>query len=62
MRLGPDALLQTNPDLIIVRVSGFGQTGPYAPLPGFGTLVEAMSGLARSAYRRIRRRNPGCSP
>jgi crotonobetainyl-CoA:carnitine CoA-transferase CaiB-like acyl-CoA transferase len=37
MRLGPDALLQTNPDLIIVRVSGFGQTGPYAPLPGFGS-------------------------
>jgi hypothetical protein len=37
---------EANPDLIIVRVSGFGQTGPYAPLPGFGTLVEAMSGLA----------------
>jgi crotonobetainyl-CoA:carnitine CoA-transferase CaiB-like acyl-CoA transferase len=35
-----------NPDLVIVRVSGFGQTGPYAALPGFGTLVEAMSGLA----------------
>jgi hypothetical protein len=46
MGLGPDAILQANPDLIIVRVSGFGQTGPYAPLPGFGTLVEAMSGLA----------------
>src|SRR3982075_1989133 len=44
--LGPDALLEENPDVIIVRVSGFGQTGPYAPLPGFGTLVEAMSGLA----------------
>src|SRR5262249_20201376 len=44
--LGPAALLKTNPALIIVRVSGFGQTGPYAPLPGFGTLVEAMSGLA----------------
>jgi crotonobetainyl-CoA:carnitine CoA-transferase CaiB-like acyl-CoA transferase len=46
MGLGPDILLATNPDVIIVRVSGFGQTGPYAPLPGFGTLVEAMSGLA----------------
>jgi crotonobetainyl-CoA:carnitine CoA-transferase CaiB-like acyl-CoA transferase len=46
MGLGPDVLLATNPDLIVVRVSGFGQTGPYAPLPGFGTLVEAMSGLA----------------
>jgi crotonobetainyl-CoA:carnitine CoA-transferase CaiB-like acyl-CoA transferase len=44
--LGPDVLLEKNPDVIIVRVSGFGQTGPYAPLPGFGTLVEAMSGLA----------------
>ena len=38
--------LSTNPDVIIVRISGFGQTGPYAPLPGFGTLVEAMSGFA----------------
>jgi crotonobetainyl-CoA:carnitine CoA-transferase CaiB-like acyl-CoA transferase len=46
MDLGPDVLLGANPDLIIVRVSGFGQTGPYAPLPGFGTLVEAMSGFA----------------
>ena len=34
------------PRLIIVRVSGFGQTGPYARRPGFGTLVEAMSGFA----------------
>jgi crotonobetainyl-CoA:carnitine CoA-transferase CaiB-like acyl-CoA transferase len=46
MELGPDVLLKVNPRLIIVRVSGFGQTGPYAPLPGFGTLVEAMSGFA----------------
>ena len=46
MGLGPDVLLKANPDLIVVRVSGFGQTGPYAPLPGFGTLVEAMSGFA----------------
>jgi crotonobetainyl-CoA:carnitine CoA-transferase CaiB-like acyl-CoA transferase len=44
--LGPDVLLAKNPGLVIVRVSGFGQTGPYAPLPGFGTLVEAMSGFA----------------
>jgi crotonobetainyl-CoA:carnitine CoA-transferase CaiB-like acyl-CoA transferase len=44
--LGPDVLHTKNPGLIIVRVSGFGQTGPYAPLPGFGTLVEAMSGFA----------------
>jgi crotonobetainyl-CoA:carnitine CoA-transferase CaiB-like acyl-CoA transferase len=46
MGLGPDVLHGENPGLVIVRVSGFGQTGPYAPLPGFGTLVEAMSGFA----------------
>jgi crotonobetainyl-CoA:carnitine CoA-transferase CaiB-like acyl-CoA transferase len=46
MKLGPDVLLARNADLIVVRISGFGQTGPYAPLPGFGTLVEAMSGFA----------------
>jgi crotonobetainyl-CoA:carnitine CoA-transferase CaiB-like acyl-CoA transferase len=46
MGLAPDQLLARNPRLIIVRLSGFGQTGPYAQLPGFGTLVEAMSGLA----------------
>jgi crotonobetainyl-CoA:carnitine CoA-transferase CaiB-like acyl-CoA transferase len=46
MGLGPDVLHAENPGLVIVRVSGFGQTGPYAPLPGFGTLVEAMSGFA----------------
>ena len=46
MGLAPSVLHKANADLIIVRVSGFGQTGPYAPLPGFGTLVEAMSGFA----------------
>jgi len=46
MGLAPDVLHKASPNLIIVRVSGFGQTGPYAPLPGFGTLVEAMSGFA----------------
>ena len=46
MGLAPDVLLELNPDLIIVRISGFGQTGPYAQNPGFGTLVEAMSGFA----------------
>jgi crotonobetainyl-CoA:carnitine CoA-transferase CaiB-like acyl-CoA transferase len=46
MGLGPDVLHARNPGLVVVRVSGFGQTGPYAPLPGFGTLVEAMSGFA----------------
>ncbi len=46
MQLGPDVLHARNPNLLIVRISGFGQTGPYAGLPGFGTLVEAMSGFA----------------
>jgi len=46
MGLAPDVLHALNPGLIMVRVSGFGQTGPYAPRPGFGTLVEAMSGFA----------------
>ena len=46
MQLGPAVLLARNPRLIIVRVSGWGQTGPYAHKPGFGTLVEAMSGFA----------------
>ncbi len=44
--LGPDELWKTRPDLIIVRVSGYGQTGPYAKKPGFGTLVEALTGFA----------------
>ncbi|MCQ9616044.1 CoA transferase [Paenalcaligenes niemegkensis] len=46
MGLAPDLLLARNPKLIVVRVSGFGQTGPYSNLPGFGTIVEAMSGFA----------------
>ena len=46
MGLGPDALHARNPRLVIVRVSGFGQDGPYRDRPGFGTLVEAMSGFA----------------
>lgn len=44
--VGPEALLRHNPRLVLVRVSGFGQTGPYRKRPGFGTLVEAMSGFA----------------
>lgn len=46
MGFGPDALMARNPDLVVVRVSGFGQTGPYAEFPGFGTIVEGMSGYA----------------
>jgi crotonobetainyl-CoA:carnitine CoA-transferase CaiB-like acyl-CoA transferase len=44
--IGPDVLHEANPDLVIVRVSGFGQTGPYSSRAGFGTLAEAMSGFA----------------
>ena len=44
--LAPDDLLRTNPGLVILRVTGFGQTGPYAQRPGFATMAEAMSGFA----------------
>ena len=46
MGLAPAVLHARNPRLIIVRVSGFGQDGPYRERPGFGTLVEGMSGFA----------------
>ncbi len=44
--LGYDVLSKENPGLILLRVTGFGQRGPYAARPAFGTLVEAMSGFA----------------
>lgn len=44
--LSPDELHAMNPKLVILRISGWGQTGPYREKPGFGTLVEAMSGYA----------------
>ncbi len=44
--LGPDVLLERNPRLVITRVTGFGQDGPYAGRPGFATIAEAMSGFA----------------
>ena len=44
--LGPDELHAINPRLVITRVTGFGQTGPYRNRPGFATIAEAMSGLA----------------
>lgn len=44
--IGWDTLSEINPRLIMVRTTGFGQTGPYSDLPGFGTLAEAMSGFA----------------
>lgn len=44
--LGPEVLLGYRPDLVLVRVTAFGQDGPYRDRPGFATLAEAMSGLA----------------
>jgi crotonobetainyl-CoA:carnitine CoA-transferase CaiB-like acyl-CoA transferase len=44
--LGPDLLLARNPALVVTRVTGFGQDGPYAQRPGFATVAEAMSGFA----------------
>ena len=46
MGLGPGALFERNAKLIVARISGWGQTGPYRDRPGFGTLVEGMSGFA----------------
>lgn len=43
---GPDAVLAINPGIVMVRISGWGQTGPYRDRPGFGSLVEAISGFA----------------
>jgi crotonobetainyl-CoA:carnitine CoA-transferase CaiB-like acyl-CoA transferase len=44
--LGPDELLALNPGLVILRVTGYGQTGPYSAQPGFGTLAEGFSGFS----------------
>lgn len=44
--IGPQQLHEANPGLILLRLTGFGQSGPYADRPGFGTLAEAMSGFA----------------
>ena len=44
-KLGPDELLKLNPRLIVLRISGYGQTGPYRNRPGFGVVAEAMGGL-----------------
>ena len=44
--LGPDVLLARRPKLVITRITGFGQDGPYANRPGFATIAESMSGLS----------------
>lgn len=46
MGISPQRLLELNPGLVVVRISGWGQSGPYKSRPGFGTLVEGMSGFA----------------
>jgi formyl-CoA transferase len=43
--LGPDQLWEVNPRLVIARISGYGQTGPYAPRAGFASVAEAMGGI-----------------
>jgi formyl-CoA transferase len=47
-RLAPSALLELNPKLVVLRVTGYGQTGPYASQPGFGTLAEGISGFSHT--------------
>jgi len=44
-KLGPREIRERNPDVIYCRVSGYGQTGPYAPKPGFASVCEGMGGL-----------------
>jgi len=46
MGLSPRTLLEINPGLVIIRISGWGQEGPYAQRPGFGTVIEGVSGFA----------------
>jgi crotonobetainyl-CoA:carnitine CoA-transferase CaiB-like acyl-CoA transferase len=46
MGLSPEALHAINPALVIIRISGWGQDGPYAQRPGFGTVIEGVSGFA----------------
>ncbi len=43
--MAPEVLMEANPRLIVVRVSGYGQSGPYASRPGYGAIGEAMGGL-----------------
>lgn len=44
--LDPEQLISKNPKLVVLRVSGFGQSGPYSQKPGFATIAEALSGLS----------------
>jgi len=55
--IGSNVLQGRNPNLIIIRVSGWGQTGPFRDKPGFGSLVEAIPGLPRSTALAIAHRS-----
>ena len=44
--LDPEQMISRHPKLVVLRVSGFGQTGPYSQKPGFATIAEALSGLS----------------
>ena len=57
--LAPQTLRDGHPGLVMVRLTGFGQSGPYAARPGFGTLAEAMSGFAHLTGEAGR---PPCRP
>jgi formyl-CoA transferase len=57
--LGPEVLQQLNPRLIVLRISGYGQTGPWRDKPGFGVVAEAMGGLA-PPHRRAWPRTSAC--
>lgn len=46
--LAPETLLEVNPELVVVRISGYGQTGPKSHKPGFGTIAEGISGWANA--------------
>jgi crotonobetainyl-CoA:carnitine CoA-transferase CaiB-like acyl-CoA transferase len=58
-QLGPEQLLEINPGLVMLRVTGFGQTGPYSTRRTFGTQAEAMIGLAHQARQE---EGPGAPP
>ena len=69
--LGPDQLWEANPKLVIARISGYGQTGPYAPRAGFASVAEAMGGIRHingfpgepppRSTSRSATRSPGCT-
>src|SRR5436190_9681329 len=59
MGLEPQRLLDRSPRLVVIRISGWGQNGPYSQRPGFGTLIEGLSGFA--AINGLGDRGPGLS-